>query len=78
MLGMVHGTDLTNGAWRYPNGTRQEREAILRAHVEFTEGLLWFWLTDPVPTPVRDELGMDTARIVLRHTAPLAAAALRA
>lgn len=57
MLGMVHGTDLTNGAWRYPNGTRQEREAILRAHVEFTEGLLWFWLTDPsVPTPVRDEL----------------------
>ena len=57
MLGMDHGTDLTNGAWGYPNGTRAEREAIRRAHIEFTEGLLWFWKTDPaVPTRVQNEL----------------------
>jgi hypothetical protein len=57
MLGMQHGTDLTNGAWGYPNGTRQEREAIRLAHVDFIEGLLWFWLTDTsVPAVVREEL----------------------
>jgi hypothetical protein len=58
MLGMNHGTDLTNGADGYPNGTTAERAAIWRAHVEFVRGLLWFWQTDAaVPEAVRREVG---------------------
>ncbi len=57
MLGMVHGTDMTNGAWRYPNASLDERAAIWRTHIEYTRGLLWFWLTDDaVPKSVSDEL----------------------
>lgn len=57
MLGMNHGTDMLGGSWGYPNGTTAERDAIWRAHVEFTRGLLWFWASDPaVPKRVRDEI----------------------
>eukprot|EP00937_MAST-01D_sp_MAST-1D-sp2_P007326 g7326.t1 len=57
MLGMNHGTDMTNGANGYPNGTTAERAAIWAAHIEFAQGLLWFWQTDPgVPKSVRDEV----------------------
>jgi len=57
MLGMNHGTDMTNGAWGYPNGSTHERRSIWRAHVEFTRGLLWFWSNDSaVPASVRDEI----------------------
>ena len=47
MLGMVHGTDMLNGAWGYPNGTTAQRTAIREAHIQYTLGLLWFWQTDP-------------------------------
>lgn len=47
MLGMVHATDMMNGAWLYPNGTTQERQMIRQAHINYTLGLLWFWATDP-------------------------------
>jgi lysophospholipase L1-like esterase len=57
MLGMNHGTDNTDGSWGYPNGTNEQRKAIWRAHVEFTRGLLWFWMSDPaVPKAVREDI----------------------
>ena len=57
MLGMVHGTDMTDGSWNYPNGTAAERAKIWRQHIEFIQGLLWFWSSDPsVPTKVRNEI----------------------
>jgi len=58
MLGMNHGTDFTDGSWGYPNGTEAERRQIWKAHITFTQGLLWFWKTDPsVPLAVRNEIG---------------------
>ena len=57
MLGMNHGTDMTGGSWGYPNGSLAERRAIWRRHIEFTQGLLWFWRSDPaVPSAVREEM----------------------
>jgi hypothetical protein len=57
MLGMNHGTDYTDGSWGYPNGTNEQRKAIWRDHIDFTRGLLWFWMTDPaVPEAVREEI----------------------
>ena len=47
MLGMKHGTDMLNGAWKYPNATTAEREKIRDAHIQYILGLLWFWSTDP-------------------------------
>ena len=39
------------------SGTNEERAVIWRRHVEFTQGLLWFWMSDPaVPVTVREEL----------------------
>ena len=58
MLGMNHGTDWTTGSWGYPNGTYAERQAIWRAHIDFTQALLWFWSSDEhVPKAVRDDIG---------------------
>jgi|EP01047_Picozoa_sp_COSAG01_P100669 hypothetical protein len=34
MLGMVHGTDMLNGAWGYPNGTTAQRAAVREAHIQ--------------------------------------------
>ncbi|WPJ95801.1 FAD-dependent oxidoreductase [Coraliomargarita algicola] len=31
----------------YPEASYAEREKIFQAHVTWTKGLLWFWLTDP-------------------------------
>eukprot|EP00947_MAST-08B_sp_MAST-8B-sp1_P003164 g3164.t1 len=57
MLGMNHGTDDTNGSWDYAEASAAERASIFRDHVRFTQGLLWFWATDPaVPSSVRAEM----------------------
>ena len=40
-------TDMLNGAWGWPNGTTAERKAIRQAHIDYIQGLLWFWATDP-------------------------------
>ena len=37
--------------------TNEQRKAIWRAHIEFTRGLLWFWMSDPaVPKAVREDI----------------------
>jgi hypothetical protein len=57
MLGMNHGTDDTDGSWAYINGTNAKRRRVWQRHINFTQGLLWFWATDPsVPIAVRDEM----------------------
>ena len=47
MLGMVHGTDMLNGAWGYPNGTTAQRTAIREAHIQVgvgeSQSLPWAW-----------------------------------
>ena len=57
MLGMNHGTDDTDGSWAYLNASNAERKRVWQKHLDFTQGLLWFWSTDPaVPEAVRKEM----------------------
>jgi FAD-dependent oxidoreductase family protein len=51
-------TDLVGGAQGYPQGTRQERDKIDKAHREHILGLWKFLLTDPrVPEMLRQQFG---------------------
>ncbi|WP_448663880.1 FAD-dependent oxidoreductase [Sphingomonas sp. CJ20] len=44
--------------YRYPTGSDAERAAILREHVRYQQGLLWFMANDPgVPAETRAEMG---------------------
>lgn len=48
MIGMNHA---------YPEGTYAERESIIRDHVSYTKGLLYFFGHDPrVPAPMQQEM----------------------
>ncbi len=55
-------TDSRSGEWvggctHYPAASFIERQAIAAAHKRYTQGWIWFLLTDPViPTHVQDEL----------------------
>lgn len=49
----VH-TDMIGGSWGYPNATYEKRRQIWQAHVNYTEGFLWFMSSDAsVPASVR-------------------------
>lgn len=50
-------TDHIGANWTYPDATWEERELILRDHVLYTKGLLYFLATDPrVPERLRKEM----------------------
>lgn len=50
-------TNLVGGSWGYPNGTAEERAAIIALHKSYTKGLIWFLKTDPsVPPHLRREM----------------------
>jgi hypothetical protein len=56
-LGPVSLNLLDGSNWAYPDGTRSEREAIRRRHLEYIHDLLYFLSTDPAaPAGVRREL----------------------
>ena len=49
MIGMNHA---------YPEASWEERQEIIRAHKDYTLGLLWFMANDPrVPKELREEIG---------------------
>jgi hypothetical protein len=44
-------------SWTYPEASREERRRLDRAHRDYSEGYLWFVLTDEsVPPAIREEL----------------------
>ena len=48
-------TDMIGESQGWPEGTWEEREAIQKAHLDYTLGLLWFYMTDPrVPSELQD------------------------
>ena len=50
-------TDMINRSHAYPEASYAEREAIIRAHEEYTKGLLYFYTSDPrVPTELQQEV----------------------
>lgn len=50
-------TDMIGMNYGYPEGTWEERQAIIKAHLDYTLGLLWFYASDPrVPAELRDEV----------------------
>lgn len=50
-------TDMINESTPYPTAGYEEREAIYEEHKAYTQGLLYFYLTDSrVPTPLREEV----------------------
>ena len=50
-------TDLINGSHAYPEANYSEREAIIRAHEDYTKGLLYFYSTDSrVPSVLQQEV----------------------
>ncbi|MBX3739862.1 MAG: FAD-dependent oxidoreductase [Akkermansiaceae bacterium] len=45
------------GSWAFPEASREERAVIAREHREYSEGYLWFLLTDAsVPKAIRKEM----------------------
>jgi ribulose 1,5-bisphosphate synthetase/thiazole synthase len=52
-------TDMIGMNYGYPDGSYEEREAIIRSHEAYTKGLLYFFGHDPrVPDRLRDEMLM--------------------
>jgi hypothetical protein len=50
-------TDMINHSHSYPRASYQERQEIIRAHKEYTQGLLYFYHTDPrVPESLQAEV----------------------
>ena len=50
-------TDMIGENYGYPDGTWEEREAIIKAHLDYTLGLLWFYASDErVPAELREEI----------------------
>ncbi len=50
-------TDMIGMNYGYPDGTWEERQEIIKAHLDYTLGLLWFYITDPrVPEELRNEV----------------------
>lgn len=47
----------TGGSWEYPEASPEVRRHIVQKHREYTEGYVWFLLTDDaVPQDIRDEV----------------------
>lgn len=51
--------DLINGAWNYPDGSYELRDALDQYHRSYQEGMLWFLSHDP---RVPEDLRADVAR----------------
>lgn len=50
-------TDMIGMNYNYPEGSYEEREAIIEAHENYTKGLLYFYKTDPrVPAELQAEI----------------------
>lgn len=49
-------TDMINWSHSYPEASYDEREAIIKAHEDYTKGLLYFYITDPRVPPVLQEV----------------------
>ena len=50
-------TDMINGSHAYPEASYAEREAIIKAHEDYTKGLLYFYASDPrVPPELQQEV----------------------
>lgn len=50
-------TDMIGMNYNYPEGSYEEREKIIKAHEDYTKGLLYFYKTDPrVPEEMREEM----------------------
>ncbi len=50
-------TDYIGGSWAYPKASYAERDAIWKAHKDYTAGLFYFLANDPqIPQPVRNEM----------------------
>ncbi|MGB3777960.1 MAG: FAD-dependent oxidoreductase [Tunicatimonas sp.] len=50
-------TDMINWSHAYPEASYAERESIIKAHEDYTKGLLYFYTSDPrVPTALRQEV----------------------
>lgn len=50
-------TDMIGANYSYPDGSYEERARIIRAHEDYTKGLLYFLGNDPrVPAPLREEM----------------------
>ncbi|MEP0366900.1 MAG: FAD-dependent oxidoreductase [Cyclobacteriaceae bacterium] len=50
-------TDMIGMNYDYPEGSYEEREAIIQAHENYTKGLLYFYKTDPrVPAELQAEI----------------------
>ncbi len=50
-------TDMINMSHAYPEVTYEEREEIIKAHEDYTKGLLYFYTTDPrVPEVLQEEV----------------------
>ncbi|WPP50427.1 FAD-dependent oxidoreductase [Catalinimonas niigatensis] len=50
-------TDMINWSHDYPEASYEERDSIIRAHVDYTKGLLYFFATDSrIPASFREEI----------------------
>ncbi len=50
-------TDMINWSHNYPEASYEERQEIIKAHQDYTQGLLYFYTTDSrVPTELQDEV----------------------
>jgi hypothetical protein len=50
-------TDMINMSHAYPEASYEEREAVIKAHEDYTKGLLYFYTTDPrVPDVLQEEV----------------------
>ena len=50
-------TDFVGQNWRWPEGSYEERDAILKAHLEYQQGLMWTLANHPrVPERIRKEV----------------------
>ncbi|MEK6480263.1 FAD-dependent oxidoreductase [Catalinimonas sp. 4WD22] len=50
-------TDMINWSHAYPEASYAERDSIIKAHEDYTKGLLYFYTTDPrVPAELQDEV----------------------
>jgi len=50
-------TDMINMSHAYPEASYEEREEIIKAHEDYTKGLLYFYTTDPrVPEVLQEEV----------------------
>jgi len=54
---LAYSTNYVGASWDYPDGNYKKRERIWQAHIDYTQGLLYFLQHDPhVPQPLHDDL----------------------